>query len=154
MASQKLQENVEYECSQLSPFEPLVEIMGIVAREIKKRGGTFDKPKARRVWMELMTDLQGQWSSSDHHRRLPCRFCDQEFLPQIDAILLAAFLEWETTRKTSKLIQLHRCPACGGQITALDTRTYEGGFCMPEPNSIEDDEAWAELLLDNISEED
>jgi hypothetical protein len=150
MASRKLEDNVWYECANLVDYSPLLAVMYIVAYEIRERGASFDKPKARRVWIEVMTKVQDEWRCSDHNSHIPCRSCDQAFRPVIDDALLTMFLPWYETRTNESLIAIHRCPSCGGSIAATDTKTYDGDYHTPDPGSIDDDDEWAETLLDHV----
>src|ERR1043166_1596095 len=76
----------------LTDFAPLVSLMYHVAAEIERRGGSFDKPKARKVWLKAMAELQegNGWGIEQNHR-VPCRYCNRAFWPVIDEQLLELF---------------------------------------------------------------
>ena len=148
MATLKLRGMIQLRVSELVDYSPLVAVMHLVALEIQRRGYSFDQPKARRIWMDILADYQHPWVSSDHNQQIPCRFCDQSFKPVINEVLFSTFLQWYEIRLDENLIAIHRCPSCGGSITATKTRTYTGDFHTPEPGSIDNDGEWAENLLE------
>lgn len=148
MPSERLIECILAECEDLDDYSPLVTVLSIATEEFLDAGGSFETPRARRAWINIMKWIRDE-ESSNHNSRLPCRFCDKAFTPRADNLFLTAFLEWYSTRETSKLIALHRCPACGGHLTALDTQKYEGDSNTPQPSTIEDDKEWVKRLLSN-----
>ena len=76
-------------------FAPLVVIMSRVAEMIVRRGGTFDKPKALKVWSEAISMVQSvDCDSFEHNTFIPCRSSDQAFEPVVDEVLVTLFLEW------------------------------------------------------------
>lgn len=148
MVSQKLQDNVDEICSEMIDNSPLVAVMWIVAYQIVQSGGSFAKPKCRKAWIDLMETIQYEERRvSDHNRYLPCRYCDQAFVPKIDESLLECFLEWYSTVSPDKLVALHKCQKCGGKIESIHVKTYEGDFHTPEPFSVSDDDEWQEILM-------
>lgn len=136
----------------LTDCDPLIVVMSRVADIIRKRKGSFDKPKARDVWCRAMIMLQDDDGGIlEHNTCIPCRWCDREFEPVIDDALLALFLVWYESFKAEHLLAIHRCAACGGQLKAKQTGHYEGDYHTPPPGTVEDDEEWAWQLLENES---
>jgi hypothetical protein len=131
-------------------FDPLVFVMYNVAEEIRARGGTFEKPKARRVWRDVVAHFQEDSGALEHNTFLPCRRCDQAFRPVIDDRLLTVFLSWYESQRVETLLALHQCPACGGQVGAARLKTYKGDWHTPAPGTIDDDESWALQLLSHV----
>jgi hypothetical protein len=132
-------------------YDPLVVIMYHVARKIENRGGSFDKPEARTVWLKAVEALQEDNLLLEHNDHFPCRYCSLEFAPVIDERLLEAFLTWYRSMSTENLLAIHRCLNCGGQIRARHTKVYTGDFHTPAPGTVEDDDAWCESLFEHAS---
>ncbi len=131
--------------SGLTDFDPLVVVMRLIASEIGEEK-LFTKSKARAAWLKAMALLQGG-DGLEHNSFLPCRTCDQAFDPVIDETLLTLFLDWYQHGGAARLIAIHKCPACGGQIKARRTRTYKGDMHTPPPGTVEGDDQWVEELL-------
>jgi len=135
----------------LTDGDPLVVVMYRVAQKIRNRGGSFEKAKARKVWCRALTMLQEYDDTLEHNTFIPCRWCDQAFEPVIDDRLLTLFLRWYNSSDSTDLLAIHRCPACGGQIGAKRTKPYHGDMHTPQPGSVENDDAWVDLLLKHSS---
>ena len=134
----------------LVDFAPLVVVMARLAAIIEERGGSFDKPKARKVWSEAVKMAQDDnYDSLEHNRWIPCRSCDKSFEPIIDDTLLSLFLAWYKHMSTQNLLAIHRCPACGGSLKAKRTKHYDGDYHTPAPGSVDNDEAWGGNLLEH-----
>lgn len=132
----------------LTDFDPLVVVMNRLAWVMENKGATFDKPKARKVWLLATMEIQEDSFIVEHNRFTPCRYCETAFEPVVDDRLLDLFLAWnESIGSTEKLLDIHRCEGCGGTIKSKGTKKYQGDFHTPEPGSIDDDELWCHDLL-------
>jgi hypothetical protein len=130
----------------LTDYDPLVVVMHLVAEESRGLGFSLDAPEGREVWCEALTALQAT-SELEHNAFLPCRTCDQAFEPVVNDTLLALFLTLEKYHRARDLVALHRCPSCGGCLTAKRTKQYRGDMHTPTPGTVTSDLAWAEALL-------
>jgi hypothetical protein len=133
----------------LSDYDPLVVVMDLVTEEVRGLGLSPKGPKGSAVWIESMERLQAPDVLVDieHNRFVPCRTCDRSFRPVIDRNILKLFLAWQATGKVEDLLAIHRCQRCGGTITELDAKPYEGDGHTPEPGTVADDREWARELL-------
>jgi hypothetical protein len=132
-------------------YDPLLFVMYVIGQEIEDHGGTFDKPKARRVWCKVLAHFQADGNDLEHNTFLPCRYCDQAFLPVIDEKLLTLFLAWYESQTDDNLLAIHRCPACGGTLEVVRSKTYKGDWHTPAPRTVHNDEEWAVALLSHVS---
>lgn len=134
----------------LTDSAPLVSIMYLVADEIGKEELLALQERACKAWCEAMKQIQEGVLILEHNEFLPCRWCDQAFEPVVDEDLLLVFLVWyeEHHSGTEAFLALHRCPACEGKIKAKQVKTYMGDMYTPKPGSIENDEWWADKLLE------
>lgn len=133
-------------------FDPLVKVMGFVTEVIgAKRLG--DNPKARRVWVKVVAELQAT-GDLEHNRLIPCRYCDTAFEPVIGDQLLNLALAWHSSYATVDLLAIHRCPDCGGVLKGTRSEKYHGDHFTPAPGTIADDEAWASALLNGPGPQD
>lgn len=139
----------------LSDFDPLVVLMELVAQEVQARPLSPRGPRGGRVWMDAMVELQETRLSSDgrrgqmveHNRFLPCRTCDRAFRPEVNRELVKVFMSWSASRSAEDLVAIHRCQACGGSLTELETRVYQDDYHTPEPGYEGTDAEWAQRLL-------
>jgi hypothetical protein len=133
----------------LSDYDPLVVVMDLVTEEVRGLGLSPKGPKGSAVWIESVTKLQEPDVVVDieQNRFIPCRTCNRSFRPSIDRNLLKLFLGWQATGTVEDLIAIHRCQRCGGTITELEHKTYEGDWHTPEPGTVADDREWARELL-------
>ena len=135
----------------LTDYDPLVTVMHLVTREVRKLGLSPKGPKGSQVWREAMEILQRDTGILEHNKLIPCRTCDEAYEPVVDDTLLRLFLAMEKSCTPKNLISIHRCPACGGQIAAKSTKKYEGDMHTPSPGSVEDDLEWANTLMRHCS---
>lgn len=131
-------------------YAPLVWMLTQVTDEMRDEGLSLDEEANRAVWLEAVEGVQNGWF--EHNHWLPCRYCDKKFLPVVNERLFELFVTWSKSRKTSALMDLHRCPDCGGCLEADGPlRTYNGDYHTPEPHSIEDDECWVSCLFQHYA---
>lgn len=134
----------------LTDYDPLVVVMHLVTEEVEGLRLSLKKAKGRKAWGAAMTILQ-KGHQLEHNTFIPCRTCDQAFEPVIDDELLTLFLTWYESHNVQDLLTIHRCPQCGGRLKAVRTKPYKGDMHTPEPGSVENDEEWAESLLQHSS---
>jgi hypothetical protein len=131
---------------ELGDFEPLIVVMALVTEEFHRK--SLDDPKVRKAWCTVIQRLQEDASILEHNKFIACRRCDQEFEPLVDERLLTLFLAWHKTRSTKDRIAIHLCPACGGTIEAKATRKYDEDSNASYLRSVEDEDEWADTLLE------
>jgi hypothetical protein len=133
----------------LSDYDPLVVVMDLVTEEVRGLGLSPKGPKGSAVWIESMEHLQAPNAlvGIEHNRFAPCRTCDKSFRPAIDRHVLKLFLTWQATGRVEDLLAIHRCQRCGGTITELEVKPYEGDWHTPEPGTVADDREWAREFL-------
>lgn len=130
----------------LTDFDPMVTVMCLLANEIGDEN--LKKPKGKNVWIEAMKEIQ-KGDSIENNPRIPCRACDQAFTPIIDDVIFDLFVRWYESRRTSDLLAIHKCKACGGTANASATQKYKGDMHTPEPGNAKSDDHWAEMLLEH-----
>jgi hypothetical protein len=131
---------------ELTDFAPFVAIMQMVTEEFGSK--SFDDPKVRKAWCRVIERLQADTSLLEHNRFIPCRRCNQEFEPVVGEKLLTLFLKWRERRTSQNLVAIYLCPACGGQIEAKQARIREEDEQGLGPETIADDEQWADRLIE------
>lgn len=136
----------------LTDNDPLVVVMEITKSMIERLPLSVRGPSGSQVWLEVIEWAQSDPPPLEHNRFIPCRSCDRAFRPAIDRSLLKLFLAWSDSlgaynRSAERLIELHRCRRCGGQLNELETKYYAGDYHTPEPGFSGTDEQWAEALL-------
>jgi len=131
---------------ELTDFAPLVAIMQMVTEEFGSK--SFGDPKVRKAWCRVIERLQADTSLLEHNRFIACRRCHQEFEPVVGETLLTLFLQWREGRTPQDLVAIHLCPACGGRIEAKRTRPREADRDGLEPETVDEDEEWADGLVE------
>ena len=130
----------------LLDFAPLVAVMELVTEEFGTK--SFDEPRVRKAWCRVIEAFQAENDLLEHNSFIPCRRCNQEFEPVVGEKLLTLFLKWHKTRAPKALVAVHLCPACGGQIEGKQVRTRKEDVDGLEPGTVDDDEAWADSLVE------
>jgi hypothetical protein len=131
----------------LTDYDPLVVIMSVVEEKVRGMGFALTTQEGRKAWCDVLTELQDNSGMLEHNTSIPCRSCDQAFEPVVDDTLLTLFLAWHNLRRVKDLLAIHRCPSCGGKISAKRIKKYEGDMHTPKAGSVTDDFEWAEQLL-------
>ncbi len=134
-------------CGELTDFDPLIAIMSLVADEVINLGYQLASLPGKQLWIKALTFIQDGDEGLDHNEFLPCRFCNQAFKPVIDDKAFSMFVAWRESCSYQDLIAIHRCPACDGQLQAVQGTVYSGDFHTPEPGTVSSDREWAQLLL-------
>jgi ribosomal protein S27AE len=132
--------------SALTDYDPLIVVAALIFREISNLDLDWTEPSVRKAWCTALDGLQKS-GSLDHNPFIPCRFCNQAFEPVVDENLLRLTLDYYETQDLGTVLKIHRCPACGGVLKAIRTKTYTEDMHTPESGTIQDDEQWRQHLL-------